>query len=172
MGSVFGTLADLFLAEAVVRELKQAGFSKQAISMLFAKKGKLKAWIREKHSKTLKGTGMGGLLGTAVGWLLGLLSWVLAPQSPLFPGSSMGAENPLQSAWPGGLMGLAIGGVVGALIGLFIPEYKVKKLETKLKEGDVFVSVQTQNEEEVERAKEIFQNAEAENIAETLGMAA
>ena len=59
--------------------------------------------------------------------------------------------------------GATTGGVVGGLIGLGIPEIEAKRYEGKLKSGNYLIAVHADGEE-VDRAKEIFKNAGAEDI--------
>jgi hypothetical protein len=60
-----------------------------------------------------------------------------------------------------------VGGITGALIGLGIPEYEAKRYEGKIKDGNVLISVHTEDHDEISRAKEIFKNAGAEDISST-----
>jgi hypothetical protein len=60
-----------------------------------------------------------------------------------------------------------VGGIAGALIGLGIPEYEAKRYEGKIKDGNVLISVHTENRDEISRAKDIFKNVGAEDISTT-----
>ena len=60
--------------------------------------------------------------------------------------------------------GATTGGVVGGLIGLGIPEIEAKRYEGKLKSGNYLVAVHAKDGDEEDRAKEIFENAGAEDI--------
>jgi hypothetical protein len=53
------------------------------------------------------------------------------------------------------------------LIGLGIPEYEAKRYEGKIREGNVLISVHTDDRAERSRAKEILERAGAEDIADT-----
>jgi hypothetical protein len=50
------------------------------------------------------------------------------------------------------------------LIGLGIPEIEAKRYEEKLKAGNYLIAVHPRNDEEEDRAEEIFENAGAEDI--------
>jgi len=56
------------------------------------------------------------------------------------------------------------GGVVGGLIGLGIPEIEAKRYEEKLKSGNYLIAVHAQDDDQENRAKEIFEAAGAEDI--------
>ena len=53
------------------------------------------------------------------------------------------------------------------LIGLGIPEIEAKRYEGKIKEGNILISVHTENSEEISRAKDIFAKAGAQDICST-----
>ena len=71
----------------------------------------------------------------------------------------------------GALSGLAVGatagGLVGALIGLGIPEYEAKRYEGRIHDGGILISVHTDNADEIRIAREVFTEAEAQDIATT-----
>ena len=70
-------------------------------------------------------------------------------------------------ALSGAAVGAATGGLAGALIGLGIPEYEAKRYEGKIKGGSALISVNTESSEGVDKAKEIFEQAHAEDISST-----
>ena len=63
--------------------------------------------------------------------------------------------------------GAALGGLTGALIGMGIPEYEAKRYEGKVREGHILISVHAENRDERTRAKRIFEQAGAEDVADT-----
>jgi uncharacterized membrane protein len=71
------------------------------------------------------------------------------------------------AALSGAAIGAATGGIAGGLIGLGIPELEAKRYEGKVKEGNILLSVHTENSEEIKGAKEIFTNAGAHDICTT-----
>ena len=66
------------------------------------------------------------------------------------------------------LSGAAAGGVVGtltgALIGMGIPEFEARKYEGKVKSGSSLISVHSDDSDETQRAKDIFERAGAQDI--------
>ena len=107
------------------------------------------------------GAGTGGVLGGALGWLVGIGALAIPGLGPFI------AAGPIMAALSGAAAGAALGGVTGALIGFGIPEYEAKRYEGKLKEGNLLISVHTDNSSERERAKTIFEEAGAEDISYT-----
>ena len=70
-------------------------------------------------------------------------------------------------ALSGAAAGAAAGGLTGALVGLGIPEYEAKQYESKVKGGNLLISVHTDDSAQRSRAKEIFTQDKAEDIAST-----
>lgn len=74
------------------------------------------------------------------------------------------AAGPIMAALTGAAVGGTIGGLTGALIGMGIPEYEAKRYEGKVKGGHALISVHSENADETDRAKGIFEAANAETI--------
>jgi hypothetical protein len=152
-------------AITIVDRLKAAGFSSNDISVLFPDKTGTKDFAHEQHTKAPEGAatgaGTGGLLGGALGWLVGIGALAIPGLGPFI------AAGPIMAALSGAAAGAALGGITGALIGLGIPEYEAKRYEGKIKEGNLLISVHTENRTERARAKRIFEEAGAEDIADT-----
>jgi len=56
------------------------------------------------------------------------------------------------AALAGAAGGGAVGGLAGALIGMGIPEFEAKQYEEKIKDGNILMSVHTEDSKERERA--------------------
>jgi len=69
------------------------------------------------------------------------------------------------AALSGAAAGGAVGGIAGALVGLGIPEYEAKQYEGKVKNGNILISVHTDDSRKRQAAKEIFERAHAEDIS-------
>jgi len=152
-------------ALSIVEELKAAGFSSNDISVLFPDKTGTKDFAHEHHTKAPEGAatgvGAGTVLGGALGWLVGIGALAIPGLGPFI------AAGPIMAALSGAAAGAALGGITGALIGLGIPEYEAKRYEGKIREGNVLISVHTEDRHERARAKEIYERAGAEDIADT-----
>ena len=77
------------------------------------------------------------------------------------------AAGPIMAALAGVGVGAAVGGLTGALVGMGIPEYEAKRYEGKIKEGNILISVHSENSDEIKRAKDIFERAGAHDISYT-----
>jgi hypothetical protein len=152
-------------AITIVDRLKATGFSANDISVLFPDKTGTKDFAHEHHTKAPEGAaagaGTGGILGGALGWLVGIGALAIPGLGPFI------AAGPIMAALSGAAAGAALGGIAGALIGLGIPEYEAKRYEGKVKEGHILISVHTENRTERTRAREIFEQLGAEDVADT-----
>ena len=163
--AVFAILKDEQQASRVVDQFKSAGFSRDDISVLFADKRGSKDFAHEKNTKAPEGAtagaGAGGIAGGVLGWLAGIGALAIPGVGPFI------AAGPVMAALSGAAIGAGAGGIIGALVGLGIPEYEAKRYEAKLKEGNILISVHSDNSDETSRAKEIFERAGAEDISTT-----
>lgn len=152
-------------AEAIVDQLKMAGFSYDDISVLFPDKQGSKDFAHEHHTKAPEGAatgaGAGGLVGGTLGLLAGIGSLAIPGVGPFI------AAGPIMAALSGAAVGAAVGGLTGALIGLGIPEYEAKRYEGKIRKGNILISVHTEDSNEASRVKEIFEQNNAEDISST-----
>src|SRR6476646_4162723 len=152
-------------AEQIVDRLKTANFSNNDISVLFPDKETNRDFAHEQHTKAPEGAatgaGTGGALGGALGWLMGIGALAIPGVGPFI------AAGPIVAALAGAGVGAAVGGLTGALVGMGIPEYEAKRYEGKIKEGNILISVHSENSEERKRAKDIFEQAGAHDISST-----
>jgi hypothetical protein len=160
--SVFCIAASVPVAENIVARLKDQGFSNNDVSVLFPDKEGTRDFALKKGTKAPEGatTGAGGgaVLGGALGWLVGLGALTIPGVGPLI------AAGPIAAALTGAAVGGVTGGVAGGLIGLGIPEYEAKRYEGKIQGGGILISVHTEDSDEIKRAKEIFEAANARDI--------
>ena len=151
------------MAEEIVTRLRDSGFSPNDISVLFPDKSGTRDFAHEKGTKAPEGAatgaGVGGVLGGTLGWLAGIGTLAIPGLGPFV------AAGPIMAALSGAAVGAAAGGVTGALVGMGIPEYEAKRYEQKLKEGNLLISVHSEDSDETKRAKEIFKDCGAEGIA-------
>ena len=163
--AVFGLVDSETQAERIVDNLKVAGFSNNDISVLFPDKAGTRDFAHEKATKAPEGAAAGAGTGTVVG---GVLGWLVGIGSLAIPGvGPFIAAGPIMAALAGAGVGAAVGGLSGALIGMGIPEYEAKQYEGKIKQGNILISVHSEDSDEVKRAKEIFERAGAHDISST-----
>jgi hypothetical protein len=160
--AVFG-IANELQADEILNQLKLAGFSSNAVSVLVP--SGTRDLGHEAHTKAPEGAtagaGTGGVLGGAIGWLAGIGALAIPGLGPFI------AAGPIMAALGGAAVGAAVGGVTGALVGMGIPEYEAKLYEDKIREGNILISVHTENGDERRRAREIFERAGAQHVSDT-----
>src|ERR1700761_8584585 len=152
-------------ADAVVGQLRSAGFSDNDISVLFPDEGSTRDFAHKKATKMPEGASVGAGTGGVVGGTIGLLAGIGALAIP-----GLGpfiAAGPIMAALSGGAIGAGVGGITGALVGLGIPEYEAKRYEGKVKEGGILISVHSESNDETNRAKNIFKEEGAHDISST-----
>lgn len=152
-------------AETIVNQLKAAGFPNNDISVLFPDKRTSHDFAYEKETKTPEGATTGGTFGAGVSAVLG---WLAGIGTLAIPGVGFFiAAGPIPAALSGAAIGGTTGGIIGALVGMGIPEYEAKRYEGKVREGNILISVHTDNANERDRAKNIFEQAGADDISTT-----
>ena len=160
--SVICTVRDEAAARHIVERLREAGFLSSDISVLLPDRRGTQEFAHEQNTKAPEGavTGgtAGGLLGGVAGWLVGVGTLAIPGLGPFV------AAGPILSALSGAAAGAAVGGLTGALIGMGIPEIEARRYESQLREGNVLISVQALDEEMCGRAKQIFDDAGADDI--------
>ena len=159
--SVF-CIASVAQTETIMRQLKDSGFSGNDISVLMADKSGTRDFAHEHNTKAPEGTatgvGTGVVLGGALGWLAGIGALAIPGLGPFI------AAGPIMAALSGAAVVGTLGGITGALIGMGIPEFEAKRFEGRIKSGKSLISIHCDDSDEVSRAKEICENARAEDI--------
>ncbi len=161
--SIFCIVHNRPQAENIVDHLKAAGFSNNDISVLFPDKTGTRDFAHEQNTKApegaVAGTATGALAGGVLGWLAGIGTLAIPGLGPFI------AAGPIMAALSGAAIGGTVGGLAGALIGMGLPEFEAKRYESKVAGGNILVSVHSENGDETERAKEIFEQCGGEDIA-------
>jgi len=161
--AVYGIVSTSEQASVVVRHLREAGFTRDDISVLLPDKKGTRDFAHEKNTKAPEGAAAGGVAGMGIGAVLG---WLAGVGSLAIPGAGpLIAAGPIMAALSGAAVGGATGGVVGALVGLGVPEYEAKRYDGKIRGGNALVSVHTESSREQRRAKKILEKAGAADIS-------
>lgn len=161
--SVYCTARTVEQAERIIGDLKLAGFGNNDISALLPDKRTTKDFAHEHNTKAPEGAVTGGAAGLGVGavlgWLAGIGALAIPGVGPLI------AAGPIMGALAGGAVGGATGGVIGALVGMGIPEFEAKRYEEKVRDGNILLSVHTEDSQQRDAAKEIFKRHDADDIS-------
>jgi hypothetical protein len=163
--AVFGIATSESQARRIVDALEAAGFSVNDVSVLFPDRSGTRDFAHEKNTKAPEGatTGAatGALLGGGLGWLAGVGSLAIPGLGPFI------AAGPIMALLSGAAAGGTIGGLTGALIGMGIPELEAKRYEGKVKEGNILLSVHTNDSAERKTATEILKREGAHDVSST-----
>src|SRR6202171_614970 len=142
-------------AVRVVEQLKAAGFSNDDVSVLLPDRAGSRDFAHEHHTKAPEGAATGAVAGGVaagvLGWLAGIGTLAIPGVGPLI------AAGPILAALSGAAAGGAVGGLAGGLIGLGIPEYEAKRYEGAVRNGNILISVHTEDSKERDRAKKVFE---------------
>jgi hypothetical protein len=161
--ATFCTVKTAVEAATIVDRLKSAGFTAPDISVLMPDIQSAQEFAVDNQTKSPEGAtigaGTGAIVGGGLGWLAGIGALAIPGVGPLI------AAGPIMAALTGIALGGAVGGLSGALIGMGIPEYEAKKFEGKIKGGRCLLSVHSETAAETKIAKNIFEQAGAEDIS-------
>jgi hypothetical protein len=163
--SVFCIAKSVSAADRMVADLRTAGFSNDDISALLPDTRGTRDFAHEHNTKAPEGAaagaGTGGILGGALGWLAGIGAIAIPGVGPFI------AAGPIMGALGGAAVGATAGGLLGALAGMGIPEYEAKRYEGKIRDGNILISVHTEDSDERKLAEEIFKRHGASDVRST-----
>lgn len=146
-------------AENAVRELKEAGYDMDRVSVIARDADQVAGQdtTEEVGNKADEGAATGAVTGGALGGITGLLVGLGALAIPgVGPILLAGAEaTAIATTLAGAGIGAAAGGLIGALIGLGIPEEKAKIYSERVGRGSFLVMV-TGTGVEIDRAATIM----------------
>ena len=161
--SVYCTTKTVPQAESIVDALKGAGFTNNDISALLPDKRTTKDFAHEHNTKAPEGATAGGAaglgVGAAVGWLAGIGALAIPGVGPFI------AAGPIMAAMSGAALGTATGGIIGGLVGMGIPEFEAKRYDAKVRDGNILISVHTEDGNQRSVAKDIFERGGADDIS-------
>ena len=155
-----GTFATREDAEYALRELQQAGFNMDRVSVIAKNPGSVDsmggAEVKSASEQAKGGAGAGATAGAATGGLMGLIGGlgVIA-----LPGIGAAAELGivLANTLLGSGIGAAGGGLIGALIGWGIPEDQARYYDDMISQGK-YVVLMRGTQAEISGAEAILKN--------------
>ena len=160
--AVLGFAPSQSKAENIVAQLQRAGFSNNDISALLPDTKGTRDFAHEQHTKApegaVAGVGTGGAIGGALGLLAGIGALAIPGLGPFI------AAGPIMAALSGAAAGGAVGGLTGALVGMGFPEIEAKQYESKIKDGNILLSVHVDDGDQRSKAKKIMEAGGAVDI--------
>jgi hypothetical protein len=167
--AVIGTVETHAQADAVVKQLTNAGFANKDISVIFPDpKGYNETVTRvvdtgSKHvaDGAITGVGAGGIFGGSLGLLAGIGLLAIPGLGPFV------AAGPIVATLTGLAAGATVGGFTGALIGLGVPEHEARRFERHIRGGGALIAVHTETAQEQQRAQTLLTQIGASHVATT-----
>jgi len=143
-------------AEQALNELKNAGFSPDQVSVVAKDTRETTAMVERSDMEGAEtsgiGTGalLGGVLGGAAGWLIGIGALAIPGIGPIV------AAGALATTLGGAAVGAVAGGLIGALVGAGIPEEDARTYETHVKEGRILMTAHATTASQTQAARDAF----------------
>ena len=155
--SVFCVATSRNQADRIVDHLKTESFSNKDISVLFPNMNDTQDSAHEKNTKA-SSAAAGPAVGGVLGWVAGIGPLAIPGVGPFI------AAGPLMAVLSGVVLGAIVGTISRGLVALDLSELEATQYEGKVKEGNILLSVHTDNIGDIARARDIFQQAGAEHI--------
>jgi hypothetical protein len=167
--TVVGLMDNRPEAEAVVRELVESGFDRDAIGIIANDSPRRLDEPRHTYGDDAEAdTGAGALTGMGAGAAVGGIGGLLAGLAGLaIPGiGPVIAAGPIAAALAGAGAGAVAGTIIGALANLGIPKEEAGYYAEGIRRGGVLVTVNAVDDDDAERAADIMRVHGAADIDE------
>ncbi|HET6363319.1 MAG TPA: hypothetical protein VFH11_14880 [Gemmatimonadota bacterium] len=166
-GIVSAIFRDADDAESAYRETRDGGYGQEEITVLMSEQARDEYFpsedvVVERESKTLKGTGAGGVIGAAVGALAGAIAAI--GTTILIPGLGLVVAGPLAAAIAGAGAGGVTGGLIGAFVGAGMSEERARVYHTAIEEGGIVMTVTPHSAEDAEWIAKAWEDCGAEDV--------
>ena len=162
--TVVGLMDNYSEAQAAVRDLAAAGFSREHIGLVAHERHASDLGVNAKDgsaaSGALAGAGTGAALGGIAGLLLALAPLAIPGIGPII------AAGPIAAALAGAGLGAATGGLIGGLTKLGIPDEHAHTYAEGVRRGGTLVTATAHTEMQAARGVEILQRHGAVDIEE------
>lgn len=153
-----GLFPDRDSAERAYQGVLDRGYSRDEVNLLMSEETRRRHFGSgaseaggpgiETGTKAAEGAGIGAGIGGTVGAIAAAVAAVGTSLS--VPGLGLVIAGPVAAALAGAGAGGAAGGLIGAMIGWGIPEERVKRYESGLREGGILMGVSPRNDEDAD----------------------
>lgn len=166
-GMLTGLFPDRDSAERAYAKLSDRGYSRDDINVVMSEDTKQKHFAKgtaqtELGNKAAEGAGVGGAVGGTLGAILAAVT--ATGTSLALPGLGLVIAGPLAAAAAGAGAGAATGGLLGALVGWGIPEERVKRYESGLKQGGILMGVAPRSPEDADYIEQQWRSNNAQHL--------
>ena len=166
---VTGLFRDRDSAERAYRSVTDRGYTKDDVNLAMSDATRKQHFDAsgvgtetELGSKAAEGAGIGGAIGGSLGAIAAAIAAV--GTTVALPGLGLVIAGPLAAAIAGAGAGAATGGIVGALIGWGIPEERVKRYDTGIREGGILMAVRPHNDEDAAALERDWKSNRGEHV--------
>ncbi len=163
--AVLGIYATRAGAEEGFRVLQASGFRSEDISVLYPEHFDSKEVAQAKSDNAQTGAVVGGgsgmLVGGTMGWLAGLVVLAIPGAGPFL------VAGPLLGALAGAGVGGVVGEVAGALVGMGFSDVEAKQYESRIKKGEILLSVHSADKPSLAKAEAILRQTCAQDVVRT-----
>ena len=149
---VTGLFTDRDSAERAYQSVSSRGYGKDDINVVMSDDTRKTHFTgaggaqTELGTKAAEGAGVGGAIGGTLGAVVAAIAAV--GTSIAIPGLGLVIAGPIAAAIAGAGAGGAAGGLVGALIGWGIPEERVKRYESGIRDGGILMGVKSRSDDD------------------------
>ena len=165
---VTGLFNDRDSAERAYQSVSSRGYGNDDVNLVMSNETRNKHFSKVEGAKTELGTkaaegaGVGGAIGGTLGAVVAAVAAV--GTSVAIPGLGLVIAGPLAAGLAGAGAGGAAGGLVGALIGWGIPEERVKRYESGIKNGGILMGVKARSDEDAAYFQQEWQRNKGTDI--------
>ncbi|HEY2929144.1 hypothetical protein [Piscinibacter sp.] len=162
-----GLFRDRESAERAYQSAMQRGYAGKDINLVMSdetRKRHFAPTVERTPFPTKAAEGAG--IGSAVGGTLGAIAAAIAAMgtSVVIPGLGLAVAGPLAAALAGAGAGAATGGFIGALIGWGIPEERVERYESGIKQGGILLGIKPRSAEDAQHLEKTWREHHAEDV--------
>lgn len=165
-GMLTGLFPDRDSSERAYQVLSSRGYSKDDVNVVMSdntrKSFEKGSATTELGTKAAEGAGIGGAVGGTLGAVIAAVA--ATGTSLALPGLGLIIAGPLAAAAAGAGAGAATGGLLGALVGWGIPEERVKRYESGLKQGGILIGVKPRSQDDTDHIERQWRNLGAQDL--------
>jgi len=167
---ITGLFKDREAAERAYQSATERGYSRDDVNLVMSDETRQRHFGPGAHpgvqtelgNKAAEGAGIGGAIGGTVGAIAAAVATV--GTSIAIPGLGLVIAGPVAAALAGAGAGAATGGLVGALVGLGIPEERVKRYETGVREGGILMGVKPRSDEDAAHLERRWREHDGQDV--------
>jgi hypothetical protein len=159
--SVFCIATSHHQADRIVDHLKTESFSNKQVSVLFPNTYDTRNSAHEKNTEKPGAVAAASNVGPVLGWVAEIGPMAIPGVGPFI------AAGPVVAALSGVVLSATLGTISRSLVALGLAEPEATQYEGKVKEGNILLSVHTDDVGDIARARDIFEQAGAQYICGT-----